>query len=197
MTGKLGNCPEDKKRGFFWPVPWPKGEGSIKATHEGAGKPWLTIQSLAAIPLKAPFAAGYRINKSVSFVEQKVKGGYTRGDVLRIKLEVDSSADMTWVVVADPIPAGATILGAGLARDSEVAQQGERKSGDAWPAYEERSFEAFRAYYEYAPKGKWTVEYTVRLNQDGEFSMPPTRVEAMYAPEMFGVAPNAKMKVMP
>ncbi len=182
-------------------LPWPRAnntaEGSLKVTHEGAGKPWLTIQSLAAIPLKAPFAAGYRINKSVSFVEQKTKGAFTRGDVLRVKLEVDSSADMTWVVVADPIPAGATILGAGFARDSAVAQQGERKAGDAWPAYEERSFEAFRSYYEYAPKGKWMVEYTMRLNQDGEFSLPPTRVEAMYAPEMFGVTPNARMKVLP
>ena len=178
-------------------LPWPRAEGSLKAIHEGAGKPWLTIQSLAAIPLKAPFAAGYRINKTVTPIEQKSKGAFTRGDVLRIRLEVDSSADMTWVVVADPIPAGATILGAGLARDSEVAQAGERKAGDAWPAYEERSFEAFRAYYEYAPKGKWMVEYTVRLNQDGEFSLPPTRVEAMYAPEMFGVTPNAKMKVLP
>ena len=170
---------------------------AIKVWHEGTGKPWLTIQSLAAIPLKAPFAAGYRVSKTVTHIEQKTKGAFTRGDVLRIKLEVDSSADMTWVVVADPIPAGATILGAGLARDSDIAQQGERKSGEAWPAYEERSFEAFRAYYEYAPKGKWMVEYTVRLNQDGEFSLPPTRVEAMYAPEMFGVAPNAKMKVLP
>ena len=192
-------------------LPWPKAGAAapsataqsggaapaIKAWHEGAGKPWLTIQSLAAIPLKAPFAAGYRINKTVTSVEQKTKGVFTRGDVLRIKLEVDSSADMTWVVVADPIPAGATILGAGLARDSDIAQQGERKSGEAWPAYEERSFEAFRAYYEYAPRGKWMVEYTVRLNQDGEFSLPPTRVEAMYAPEMFGVAPNARMKVLP
>ncbi len=170
---------------------------AVKAWHEGSGKPWLTIQSLAAIPLKAPFAAGYRINKTVTHIEQKTKGVFMRGDVLRIRLEVDSSADMTWVVVADPIPAGATILGAGLARDSDIAQAGERKSGEAWPVYEERSFEAFRAYYEYAPKGKWMVEYTVRLNQDGEFSLPPTRVEAMYAPEMFGVTPNAKMKVLP
>ena len=169
----------------------------IKVWHEGAGKPWLTIQSLAAIPLKARFAAGYRINKTVTHAEQKTKGAFTRGDVLRIKLEVDSTADMTWVVVAGPVPAGATILGAGRARDSAIAQQGERKTGEAWPAYEERSFEAFRAYYEYTPKGKSMVEYTVRLNQDGEFSLPPTRIEAMYAPEMFGVTPNARMKVLP
>jgi uncharacterized protein YfaS (alpha-2-macroglobulin family) len=35
----------------------------------------------------------------------------------------------------------------------------------------------------------------VRLNNDGRFSLPPTRVEAMYSPEMFGEAPNAPMAV--
>jgi len=33
---------------------------------------------------------------------------------------------------------------------------------------------------------------TLRLNNVGEFSPPPTRVLAVYAPEMFGVAPNAR-----
>jgi uncharacterized protein YfaS (alpha-2-macroglobulin family) len=187
------------KQGGVLDLPWPAGAagGAVNLAHEGAGKPWLTIQSIAAVPVKEAFAAGYRLTKTVTAVEQKLKGAYSRGDVLRVKLEVDASADMTWVVVADPVPAGATILGAGLARDSQVAQQGERRAGDAWAAYEERGFEAFRAYYEYAPKGKWSVEYTVRLNQDGEFSLPATRVEAMYAPEMFGVVPNPKMKVLP
>ncbi|HZV63470.1 MAG TPA: hypothetical protein VFG03_00975, partial [Telluria sp.] len=53
----------------------------------------------------------------------------------------------------------------------------------------------FRAYYRYVPKGKFTVEYTVRLNNAGRFEMPATRVEAMYAPEVFGELPVAKMDV--
>ena len=65
----------------------------------------------------------------------------------------------------------------------------------AWPAFEERSFESFRGYYEYLPKGTMKMEYTIRLNNVGEFSLPPSRVEAMYAPEMFGEAPNARVKV--
>jgi hypothetical protein len=105
---------------------------------------------------------------------------------------------MTWVVVSDPVPGGSTVLGSGLARDSELATQGEKRLPTAaWPAYEERSFEGFRAYFEYVPKGAWKVQYTVRLNQDGDFALPPTRVEAMYAPEMFGALPNARMKVVP
>jgi len=68
---------------------------------------------------------------------------------------------------------------------------GERREGEVYPAFEERTFDAFRAYYEYVPKGKWTVEYTLRLNNAGEFQLPETRVEALYAPEMFGAFPNA------
>ncbi|RLJ38809.1 alpha-2-macroglobulin [Acidovorax sp. 106] len=182
-------------------LPWGKagGKEALEVTHQGTGKPWLTLQSVAAVELKAPFAAGYSIKKTVTPVEQANKslpaGQYTRGDVLRVKLEVNASADMTWVAITDPIPGGATILGSGLGRDSEIATQGEKQGGSGWAAFEERSFESFRSYYQYLPKGTVTMEYTVRLNNVGEFALPPSRVEAMYAPEMFGEYPNARVKV--
>jgi uncharacterized protein YfaS (alpha-2-macroglobulin family) len=37
----------------------------------------------------------------------------------------------------------------------------------------------------------------MRLNQPGDFRLPPTRVEAMYLPEVFGESPNAPMVVRP
>jgi uncharacterized protein YfaS (alpha-2-macroglobulin family) len=104
---------------------------------------------------------------------------------------------MTWVVVNDPVPAGASILGTGLGRDAQLLTRGEKREGLAWPAFEERAFDAFRAYYEFVPKGKWTVEYTVRLNNGGVFQLPATRVEALYAPEMFGEIPNKPLEVLP
>ncbi|MDD2925245.1 MG2 domain-containing protein, partial [Rhodoferax sp.] len=187
-------------------LPWRKAPGneglkdSLNVTHQGSGKPWLTLQSVAAIQLKEPFNAGYQIKKTITPVEQANKslpaGTYTRGDVLRITLEVNASADMTWAVITDPVPGGATILGSGLGRDSEIATQGEKREGDSWGAFEERSFESFRSYYEYLPKGVVKMAYTIRLNNVGEFSLPPSRVEAMYAPEMFGEAPNARVKVV-
>ena len=155
------------------------------------------MQSLAAIPLKAPLRAGYSVTRSVSAVEQKDKSRWSRGDVVRVRLEIDAQSDMTWVVVSDPVPGGATILGSGLGRDSQIATRGEKRAGSAWPAFEERSFEAFRGYYEYLPRGKHVVEYTVRLNNPGRFALPPTRVEAMYAPERFGETPNAGIEVAP
>ncbi len=177
-------------------LPWTKsGKDALSVSHTGTGKPWLTLQSLAAVQLKAPFNAGYQIKKTITPIEQANKGSYTRGDVLRITLEVNASSDMTWVAITDPIPGGATILGSGLGRDSEIATKGEKKSGSGYAAFEERSFEAFRSYYEYLPKGVVKMEYTVRLNNVGDFALPPSRVEAMYAPEMFGEGPNARVKV--
>jgi uncharacterized protein YfaS (alpha-2-macroglobulin family) len=174
---------------------WPKGTEPLTVTHAGAGKPWAIIQSLASIPLKAPLSTGYKIRKTLTPVSQREKGVWSRGDVIRAKLEIEAQTDMTWVVVNDPVPAGSAILGTGLGRDSEMLASGEERKGWVWPAFEERSFEAFRAYYSFVPKGSFVVEYTLRLNNEGTFVLPETRVEALYAPEMFGALPNKKIEV--
>jgi alpha-2-macroglobulin len=178
-------------------LPWPAGASTFSASHEGAGKPWLTVQALAAVPLKEPLAAGYRITRTLAAVERKTPEAWSRGDTVRVRIEVEALGDMGWVVVSDPVPTGATLLGSGLGRDSAIATQGEKREGRSWPAYEERSFEAWRGYYEWMGRGKHVVEYTMRLNAAGRFSLPPTRVEAMYAPETFGELPSAALEVKP
>jgi alpha-2-macroglobulin len=165
--------------------------------HEGAGKPWIMVRANAALPLDKPVSTGFRITRSMTPVTQQVPGRWTRGDVARVRLELEAQSDMTWVVVDDPVPGGASLLGSGLGGQSQILQRGEQREGHAWPAYEERRFEAFRAYYRFVPKGKRTVEYTMRLNNPGTFALPATRVEAMYAPEMLGELPNAPVTVEP
>lgn len=175
---------------------WPQGgKGMLSMQHHGSGKPWATVQTLMALPLKADQVAGFHVKKTFTPVEQKTSGVYSQGDIIRVKLEVDAQTDMTWVVVNDPIPAGATILGSGLGRDSSIAVQ-DQNSGGAWPSYIERRFSGYLAYYSYVPRGKFSVEYTMRVNNAGAFKMPPTRVEALYAPDVFGAAPNAVFKVV-
>jgi uncharacterized protein YfaS (alpha-2-macroglobulin family) len=177
-------------------LPWPRGgEGQLELEHTGAGKPWATVQTLSAVPLKAPLSSGYKIVKTITPLEQKTKGVWSRGDTYRVHLDLEAQSDMTWVVVDDPIPASASVLGSGLGGDSQIAASGERSTGWVYPAFQERGFEGYRAFYSFVPKGKWSVEYTVRLNNPGQFNLPPTRVEAMYSPEMFGASPNATMNV--
>jgi uncharacterized protein YfaS (alpha-2-macroglobulin family) len=169
----------------------------LRVDHKGSGKPWVTVQSRAAIPLRQPITTGYTITKDILPAEDAAGRPLRQGDVLRVRLEIDAQADMTWVVVNDPVPAGASHLGTGLARDAQIAG-GAPTAGESdvlAPAFVERAFEGFRAYYEFVPKGRVTVEYRIRLNQSGTFQLPPTRVEALYAPEMFGELPNAAIEV--
>ncbi len=182
-------------QGGVLPLSWPRGKDTLRLVHQGGGAPWAEVRSLAAVPLKKPFSAGYRVTRTVRAIEQKKKGTWTTGDVLRVKLEMDAAADMTWVVVSDPVPAGASILRTEIGGGSSLLKVGEKSRGYAWPAFTEKSFESCRFYYEFVPKGKWSVEYTLRLNNAGAFHLPPTRVEALYSPEMFGEAPNGDLRV--
>ncbi|NRR29313.1 alpha-2-macroglobulin [Oxalobacteraceae bacterium] len=174
---------------------WPAGTAPLSLQHQGGGKPWAFVASRAALPLEKPLFAGYSIKRTVTAVEQKKSGVWQTGDTYRVTLDVDAQSDRTWVVLNDPVPAGASILGSGLGGDSAQLASGAKKTGWQRPAFEERAFDGFRAYYSYVPKGKFTIEYTVRLNNAGRFEMPATRVEAMYAPEIFAELPVAKMDV--
>ena len=176
---------------------WPAGQDTLEVQHDGGGQPWVLVRSRAAIPLLEPLWSGYTIRRTSEAVERKLADRWSAGDIVRIRLEMEAQSDMTWVVVSDPIPAGVSILGTGLGSDSVLTRRGERSRGRAWPTFQERTFESFRSYYDYVPKGTWTVEYTLRLNNPGEFSLPPTRVEAMYHPEIFGELPNSPVEVNP
>jgi len=196
LAGKMFATTWDKPEATTL-LPWSHEAAALKLEHAGQGKPWVTVSSLAAIPLKQPLNAGYRIERHLTPIDAQSTKAWHRGDVYRVTLNVDAQTDMGWVALMDPIPSGATILGTGLGRDSAILSGGEKREGWVWPAYEERRHDSFRAYYTWVPKGKFSVEYTVRLNNDGRFQLPPTRVEAMYAPELFGKLPVAEMVVKP
>jgi alpha-2-macroglobulin len=191
QTVEWGATPDGDSFSF----PWPESRETITFDMTGTGYPWAGVESRAAVPLKEPLSSGFRIRRTVTPIERKTEGQWHVGDTVRVKLEIDSQADMTWVVVNDPVPSGASILGSGLGLDSQLTARGEERTGRAWPAFVERSFETFRAYYRYVPKGNWSLEYTLRLNTAGFFHLPPTRIEAMYAPEMFGELPNESIEV--
>jgi hypothetical protein len=180
---------------------WPPARTDLKIDHTGSGNPWVQIRARAAIPLKAPFSSGYRITRTLSAVEKTHRGGWRRGDMVRVHLKIEAQTDMTWVVLDDPLPAGASHLGTGLRRDSAIATAGENVNANAndyySPDFIERPFDAFRAYYQYIPKGTFEIEYTIRLNQAGVFQLPATHVEALYEPEMMGELPNAPVTVTP
>jgi uncharacterized protein YfaS (alpha-2-macroglobulin family) len=190
---------------FAWPeIRSSQGQAvpaKLVARHQGSGKPWLTLQVRGAVPLSAAQYAGFEVRKEIVAIERKKKGRWSKGDVVEVRLSISAPTRWTWVVVDDPIPTGATILGSGLGRESILAASGVHQGQNGWwsqPAHVERAFDAYRAYYEYflgTPQHPVRMAYRMRLNNAGEFVLPTTHVEAMYAPENFGALPNAVWSV--
>ncbi|PZQ23793.1 MAG: alpha-2-macroglobulin [Sphingopyxis macrogoltabida] len=175
------------------PLRLPLAAATMALRHQGSGTPWAVVSVKAAVPLKEPLNAGYRIKRSVSVVKAADPNRLVRGDVVKVRIEVVASAGRTWVVVNDPIPPGATIVG-NLGGQSAMLAQQAGGSG-AQPSYVERGKDSWRGYFGWMPAGTHAVEYVVRLNGTGRFTLPQTRVEAMYSPAIRGQWPNAPVTV--
>lgn len=173
----------------------PAARSPLVLKQAGGAGPWALVSVRAAVPLTRSLFAGYRMTKTVAPIQQKVKGRLTRGDVLKVTITVDASADRNWVVVNDPLPPGATVVGNLGGQSGLLAEAGASGGEGVQPSYVERGKDAWRGYFEWVPRGRFTVSYAVRLNGVGRFSLPPTRVEALYSPDIRAAVPNAPMEV--
>lgn len=171
----------------------PAGPGPLRLAQSGGAGPWAAVQVSAAVPLTQPLMAGYRLSRKVDVVQARVPGRLTRGDVVRVTLTVEASAERNWVVINDPVPGGATVLG-NLGGQSQTLQAGGEAEGSQ-PSYVERARDSWRAYFAWLPRGTHVVSYTMRLNGAGRFGLPPSRVEAMYAPSIRAQLPNQPVVV--
>ncbi len=164
-------------------------KSELSLRHEGKGAPWISLSSIAAIPVKSPVYNGYTIQKTYHPVEQRNKGSISIGDKVLVKIGITASTDMAWVAIKDPLPGGAVIITTGLL--SEPLENDKK----IIPAFEEKAADSYRAYFDFLPKGKWTVQYIIRLNTVGVFNMPETRIEALYSPELYGEVANQRFVV--
>jgi len=211
VTGITTMALADARRSIDWSVAarepvtlaWPESASDLVVKQEGSGKPWITTTARAATPISGPVAAGYRVTKTVTPIEPKSPDHWSRGDRMLVRLDIEAQRPMWWVVIDDPVPAGASHLGTGLGRGapppgvswSDWLKRFE--DGQLSPSYVERSHQSWRGYVRVMPQGHSRIEYSIRVNQAGTFRLPPTRVEALYAPEVFGEMPNGVVRVEP
>src|SRR3546814_15993713 len=99
-------------------------------------------------------------------------------------------SDWSSDVCSSDLPAGATIVGDLGGQSRMLAEQGSDGpgieflatdgTGKLWDiqagvraAYVERGNDAWRAYFDWVPRGRFAVSYLVRLNGAGHFQLPP------------------------
>ena len=79
-------------------------------------------------------------------------------------------------------------------QSAQLGSAGAAEEG-VQPSYVERGQDSWRGYLAWVPRGRFTVQYALRLNGAGQLQLPPTRVVAMYSPEIRAAVPNRPVTV--
>ena len=108
------------------------------------------------------------------------------GDLIEVELSIDSKNDYEYVLIEDMKPAGFEPV--------------EVRSGwsydDSLPSYQEYRDEKVCFFAERLPRGTHNLRYRVKAEIPGRFSALPTKIEAMYAPELKGNSEEWKVKIV-
>ncbi|MCP4540580.1 MAG: alpha-2-macroglobulin [Chloroflexi bacterium] len=121
------------------------------------------------------------------------------GDVVQVKLTVIAPHDLYYVVVEDPLPAGAEAIDTSLATTSRLEQEPGlyRETDDdgwygfyywwwRWYSRSEMRDDKVVLFADYLPAGTYEYTYTFRATQPGEYQVIPTTANEFYFPEVFG-----------
>ncbi|MBU0704944.1 MAG: Ig-like domain-containing protein, partial [Chloroflexi bacterium] len=121
------------------------------------------------------------------------------GDVVQVKLTIIAPHDLYYVVVEDPLPAGAEAIDTSLDTTSELAQEPglyREAEGEIWYDFyywwwrwysrSEMRDDRVVLFADYLPAGTYEYTYTFRATLPGEYQVIPTTASEFYFPEVFG-----------
>ena len=122
------------------------------------------------------------------------------GEVIKVTLTVIVPQDRHYVVVDDPLPAGMEAVNATFATTSAATammEEGE-ESADVWWygfTHTEKQDDRVLLFADWLPEGVHSYTYLMRATTPGTFTLPPTRAEEMYKPEVYGRTMGGKIKI--
>ncbi len=115
------------------------------------------------------------------------------GDVIRVDLTVITPHDRYYVVVEDPLPAGAEAIDTGLATTSLLAMSPRLGRENSrfwwwwhWYTRSELRDEKVVLFADYLTAGTYEYSYTFRATLPGDYHVLPTTASEFYFPEVFG-----------
>lgn len=123
---------------------------------------------------------------------------FRAGETYKVTLSVVTPAQRRFVVLEDPVPAGMEVVQTTFETESD-SMRDLLKSGGANPWWSFNHFETYDnrvlLFADSLGGGEHTYEYLVRARLPGTYSLPATKVEEMYHPEVFGTTSVQKVTV--
>ncbi|MBX3000013.1 MAG: Ig-like domain-containing protein [Caldilineaceae bacterium] len=117
------------------------------------------------------------------------------GDVISVTVTLQAPADIHFLLLEAPIPAGTEPIDSSLATESQFYGapefgMSERSGWDWWrgwvPSHTDIRDEKVALFADYLPAGTYEYTFLVRASLPGEYRVLPVHAEAMYFPDVWG-----------
>ena len=168
----------------------------VSRTYERVGPDISTMAGLRGIPG----------NNKLKAAPEKVS--VNAGDMVRVTLRLIVPQQMHFVAVDDPLPAGLEAVNFKLMTSSRAARSyrrhgyrsrhGHSSTSSSWytPFYQQDlRDDRVQLFADAVSPGIYDYVYLARATTKGSFVAPPTHVEQMYEPEVFGRTGAVRLEV--
>jgi alpha-2-macroglobulin len=149
-------------------------------------------------------AGGFRVRKTIENMDGSNE--IRVGDVVKVHVHLDVTEESaSYVALDDPLPAGLVAINSALKTEESVEEAdpdeydvlhrgpgGELKFA---PSFFEIRDDRVLAFRDRIWRGGYVFTYYARAVCAGEFMLPSTKVQLMYAPEINGYTPLGKVTI--
>jgi len=180
-----------------------QGNQLVIGRGEGPGRLYYTAHLRAYLPVEDVDAANRGIIVTRQYVMADCEDGVQClaiteaqvGDEIRVKLTIIAPNSLYYLVVEDPLPAGAEAIDPTLATTSLLAEEPSiQRESDYWwgwwwwnwYSHSELRDEKVVLFADYLAAGTYEYTYTFRATLPGEFRVMPAFASEFYFPEVFG-----------
>jgi uncharacterized protein YfaS (alpha-2-macroglobulin family) len=150
-----------------------------------------------------PRDEGLAVYKSISTLEGKPLEFVKAGSLVVVTLQIVIPKESLFVVVEDPLPAGMEAVNPTFLIESEEQQRklealDKESGGYWWEGFNHIEMHDNRVllFADSLSAGIHTHRYMARALTPGQFMLPGTKAEEMYAPEVFGRSAEQVVKIV-
>lgn len=125
------------------------------------------------------------------------------GETVEVVLTIIAPNDLNFVVIEDPLPAGASAIDTTLLTASAL-DDGPRLDGPLsrgwgwwWFSRSELRDEKVVMYADFLPQGTYEYRYSIQLGLQGTFNVIPPTGQEFYFPEVYGRGEGSTFTILP
>jgi alpha-2-macroglobulin len=176
---------------------------------DGAGNLYYTAHLRAYLPVPEiePLNRGLVVERRYTLLGDEDQAPITEariGQVVQVRLTIIAPNDLHYVVVEDPIPAGAEAIDPGLVTAQQIGTRPGLDVSDpvsrgwGWWWFSNIEFRDEKAVLSstYLPAGTYEYVYTIRPGLEGTFNVIPTTGREAYFPEVYGRGAGSTFTVL-